>query len=174
MMNRVMATSESEMQAVQDVFHGLKLSDFDGENVSDAVGAFRSLTEQLTNNNALPGDVVEIASTMMQATTVGAFKTFVQQQYGYLDSGLQKFQLSGFLDVLEIKYRTMTGVSGKWKAVTTKLNQVSVFFYGKCKYCNKKVHKQVDCWKMKENKGGRAPIAGRGGRDGGPHSRGRG
>jgi hypothetical protein len=158
MMNHVMATSESAMRTVQDVLRGLKLSDFDGENVSDAVGAIRGLTEQLTNNNALPGDVVEIVSTIMQATTVSEFETFVQQQYGYHDSGLKKFQLSDFLDVLEIKYRTMTGVSGKWTAATTKSNQVSVFFSGKCRYCNKKGHKQEDCWKLKEDKGERALV----------------
>ena len=177
MMNHVVSTSESHMRTIQDHIRALKLTEFDGENVSDAVSSLRGLTEQLSNHSALPGDIIELIANVMRGTTVSKFETYVDQTYGYHRSGLVTYTLSSFFDAMEKQYQEMSGVTGRWTAATVKANQGSVFFSGNCRYCNIKGHKQNDCRKYKADQAaGRAPADGGrgGGRSGGRGRGGRG
>jgi uncharacterized membrane protein YgcG len=154
MLQFVTLTSQPSMRTLINILSEMALTGFPGKSVSDAASYIRALFEQLANNNVQIPDGMHLVAEVFKRTTVDEFKAFVLQVYTLHTMKVKVFDsVDAFIDELEVQYRYMLGIEGKWTA-TKKTD--SVFFAGKCYNCGKEGHRSSDCKApRKEQSGGR-------------------
>ena len=66
-MENILASTPESVRGITTVLQETKLSDFNGENVTEFVSFARDTIEQLRNNNALPTDVLSLVANALKA-----------------------------------------------------------------------------------------------------------
>jgi Zinc knuckle len=169
MTNFVALTADASMRTVLNMLINLKLTDYDGENVSECLSVVRALVEQLNNGRFLPADAHHLVANVLRRTTVEEFKTFVDQVLYNHKLNLQQRTLTEFMDQFEIYYRELVGMEGRWTAIASNTKD-TVFFAGNCFNCGKSGHRSRDCPAPRRPQG---QQSGRGaGRSGGTENQG--
>ena len=77
MMNHVISTTNSSLRNIINHMNNLRLTHFDGENVSEAVSYFRSARTILRNNNYEPLDIDDIIFTCFKDLSTQEFNSIV-------------------------------------------------------------------------------------------------
>lgn len=117
MMTFVTTTSDQAMRVVVDKLNRLRLSDFDGENVLVAVSFLRGAIQLLSNNGAVPHDILNTVFNMMRTCSTPAFVSFVTnlETMFELPDLVKDRSVEFLLDKLETKYTSLLG-SSQWLA----------------------------------------------------------
>lgn len=117
MMTFVTTTSDQAMRVVVDKVNRLRLSDFDGENVLVAVSFLRGAIQLLSNNSAVPHDILNTVFNMMRSCSTPAFVSFVTnlETMFKLPDLVKDGSVEFLLDKLESKYTSLLG-SSQWLA----------------------------------------------------------
>lgn len=117
MMTFVTTTSDQAMRVVVDKVNRLRLSDFDGENVLVAVSFLRGAIQLLSNNGAVPHDILNTVFNMMRSCSTPAFVSFVTNLETMFEMPdlVKDRSVEFLLDKLETKYTSLLG-SSQWLA----------------------------------------------------------
>jgi hypothetical protein len=179
MIHLILASSAQSLRGLTLQLEKLTIKDIDGENVADYVSFARGAIEQLRNNNALPIDVLTILVDALKVSSTESFNAFVTSMYNNHVQGVKTVTAEDVLRAAEEEYINLT--SGlKWNSGTSKKDQESIFFAGKCHACGLQGHIAANCRRQQAGRGfgGRGGQGGRGGRGGrnnyGSDGRGRG
>jgi Zinc knuckle len=176
MMENILASTPESMRGLTTIIQDTKLSDFDGENVTEFASFARGAIEQLRNNNALPTDVLSLVAQALKACETQDFVSYINVMYNNHVQSVKRCTIDDMLLLAETEYVSLVSAK-KWKA---KIVDHSAFFTGTCYTCGEKGHMNRDC-PLKKDKSqgsrggrGRGDGRGRGGRGGGRGRGGRG
>lgn len=131
----VLSSTPVSMRAVTRRLESLKLGDFDGENVKNAVSLIRGAIGLLQNNNALPPDIVDIIFRIMKTSSTADFNTPVSLMRSNHDLNLMRMTVDQLVHELQKKYNELA-LDGQWE-VGVNDGQHSVFF---CFSCGREGH----------------------------------
>ena len=166
----ILSSTPLSMRAVIRKLEDVKLPDFSGENVKDAISLIRGAVGLLRNNNSLPSDIVDIAFKIMKSSSTSEFNTHVTTMKTNHDTGVMKMSLDDLMLNLQNKFNELS-INGDWNIGTGDSNQGSVFT---CHTCGQEGHFWRQCPNPDRNRladlmgrfGGRGHGRGRGGRRG--------
>lgn len=117
---RLLYTSENLAQKVINGFISLRLTHFDGENVSEAIFTIRNVLKFLRfkeANSFAPPTTITIIYDVFRGTTVGAFRNHVQQAQDIILKGTQDPEV--IFDHLQIKYEELL-LADRWVSMKKK------------------------------------------------------
>lgn len=165
MMDILQSSSEEAAKYLIKTVKGIKITDYDGENVETIVGLIRGAVYRLqnlrsgTNPDSIPTDFVEDIVNLFQTSSVERFnRTFalidIITRLTKLGGTAWKPTIENILSLAYEKYRRLYSI-GEWTGVTTKINQSS--FYPStniiCFNCGGP-HSLPQCQKPREEKKG--------------------
>ena len=139
--------------------NSMKLSDFDGENVTKCVTHLRGAFDLLTQNTALPHDIDRTLFEILQSSSTKTFNDEViaigfSRKHGGIYKPSTK-TLDDILDAIEQTYIDLIA-SGKWLATSNKAEKESTFASvidhskSTCWNCGETGHAISDCSKAKD------------------------
>jgi hypothetical protein len=174
MMENILTSTPESMRGLTTIIQDTKLSDFDGENVTEFVSFARGAIEQLRNNNALPTDVLSLVAQALKACETQDFVSYINVMYNNHVQSVKRCTVNDMLLLAETEYISLVSAK-KWKAKS--VDDHSAFFTGICYGCGEKGHMNRNCPLNKDKshggRGGRGRGDGRG-RGGGRGRSGRG
>ena len=136
--------------------NSMKLSDFDGENVTKCVTHLRGAFDLLTQNGALPHDIDRTLFEILQSSSTKSFNDeVVQISFSRKHGGIYNTKtLDEILDTTEQTYIDLVA-SGKWLATNNKAEKESTFgaidhSKSTCWNCGETGHAISDCSKPKD------------------------
>ena len=139
MMNLVTSTSEQALRGITLRIQSLRITDFDGENVSSAVSFFRAAHTILKNNQVEPKDIATIVFNCFKCSSTSDFNTLVTSMaanhmlkvamspegVGVISSS-SSAAIDAYLQTIEGKYIEFLS-NNEWEAKSTSKNQDSSF-----------------------------------------------
>ena len=141
----VLSSTPVSMRAVVSRLEKLKLTDFEGENVKNAVSLVRGAVGLLENNRAVPSDMVNIAFRIMRTSSTIEFNTHVNTMRTNHELNVKKVTLDELLLNLQNKYTELT-FNNEWEVGTSTIDQQSVFVSSyECHSCGSTDHFWRDC-----------------------------
>ena len=81
MIDNILASTPESMRGLTTILQETKLSDYNGENVTEYVSFARGAIEQLRNNHALPTDVLWLISKALRACETPEFVSYLTTMY---------------------------------------------------------------------------------------------
>lgn len=117
---RLLYTSENLAQKVINGFISLRLTHFEGENVSEAIFTIRNVLKFLRYkeaNSFAPPTTITIIYDVFRGTTVGAFRNHVQQAQDIILKHVSDPEL--IFDHLQIKYEELL-LADRWVSMKKK------------------------------------------------------
>ena len=113
----------------------MKLSDFNGENVTEFISFARGTIEQLRNNNALPTDVLSLVAQALKACEMQDFVSYINVMYNNHVQSIKCCTVDDMLLLAKTEYVSLVSAK-KWQAKI--VDDQSVFFAGTCYNCGEK------------------------------------
>ena len=135
------------MRAVTRRLESMKLSDFDGENVKNAVSLIKGAMGLLANNDALSADMVDITFRIMKTSSTDEFNTHVNLMRSNHDLGVMRMDMSHLMFNLQKKYNELS-LNGEWE-LGASTGQESVF---SCFSCGAEDHMWRQCPNLDETR----------------------
>lgn len=136
MLNQVFLSSTPvSMRAVTRKLESLKIGDFKGENVKNAISLIRGAIGLLQNNNALPPNIVDIIFCIMKTSSTADFNTHVNLMQSNHDLNIMYVIVDQLVHELQKKYNKLA-LDGQWE-VGVNDGRHSVF---SCFSCGKDGH----------------------------------
>jgi hypothetical protein len=115
MATHVLAVTEGSIRALEKALEQMALTDFDGENVKQFVSVARGLLMQLSNNRAVPKDVVTLLTNGLRKCSTEEFVGFVGSLMTLHSQELQTLTYSTLLSKVEAEYNRLLGKVDGWK-----------------------------------------------------------
>ncbi len=151
MMSQIVSTSNEALRAQVSHLGTLKLSDFDGENVTSACTYINNMDKMLEDNNSKPKDFNDLVFAMFKHCSCEDFVKKIESIEGNMEEGLVNYTVPQYLKKIEGWYTRKIGAS-KWVAKSTKKGQNSTFTAGgrdmskiQCLNCGEFGHMMKDC-----------------------------
>ena len=139
---------DTTVRAVVKCLDNMKITDYDGENVSTVVTYLRTVSEYLTQNNAVPNDFDTMVFDVMKTATTVEFQDEIKMLAFARKREGNKRSADSILDELQTLYHNLVA-SKKWTPLDNKANEGSAFAidYTKstCWNCGKKGHAVSQC-----------------------------
>lgn len=129
LLSLILSTTEKSLRSLTDKLARLKITDFDGENVTKAVSFIRGVVLILRDNKSLPTDLTSLILRIFKASTCEVFKLHVTNIDSLVELGVKTYDLDSLLTNLDQKYIELLGRS-EWTAKSDKANQESSFLAG--------------------------------------------
>ena len=118
----------------------MKLSDFRGENVTDAVSMIKGAVSLLENNGSALSDITDIAFKIMRSSATSEFSTHVTTMKTNHETGVLRVTLPDFLLNVQEKYNELS-LEGEWETGTSNEEQGSIFgSLNTCYNCGQEGH----------------------------------
>ena len=144
---------DTTVRAVVKCLDNMKITDYDGENVSQVITYLRTVTEYLTQNKALPNDYDNMVLDVMKTATTGDFIEEVKMLAFQRKREKTKTTIDSVLDELQILYHNLVA-SKKWTPLDNSSKEGATFAvdYTKstCWNCGEKGHAVSQCSKPKD------------------------
>lgn len=142
----VLSSTPVSMRAVTRRLESMKLSDFEGENVKNAVSLIKGAMGLLDNNDALPSDIIDITFRIMKTSSTDEFNTHVNLMRSNHDLGVMWMTMSDLMLNLQKKYNELS-LNGEWDLGSSS-GQQSVF---SCYSCAAEDHMWRQCPNLNED-----------------------
>jgi hypothetical protein len=172
----ILVTDESAIDALKILFGKQKVSDFNGEDVSEYVAVVRGIINLLRNCpgkvSQVPTDAVSQIARGLKTTSTEEFNDMISTILTNHRTGVKTLTIEGLLTLAKDTYITLR-TNGQWVKGTEKNKQDSLFFAGKCYDCGGP-HKARDCPRRAQNNNGTSSGSYNGGRGGRGRGQGRG
>lgn len=168
MTKHILSVTAYSVRSLEAILTQMAVTDFDGENVKEFVSISRAVLIQLSNNTAVPRDVIDLLTKGLQKCSTDTFVQFIGTLKANHSLKVMTLTHGGLLSLAEEEYTRLVG-SNSWVAKATSSAEDSAFFSG-CYTCGSNDHWSREC---PQNAGGRGGRGGRG-RGGGRGGQGRG
>jgi hypothetical protein len=129
LLSLILSTTEKSLRSLTNKLAKLKITDFDGENVTKAVSFIRGVVLILRDNKSLPTDLTSLILRIFKASTCEVFKLHVTNIDSLVELGVKTYDLDTLLTNLDQKYIELLGRS-EWTAKSEKAHQESSFLAG--------------------------------------------
>ena len=152
MIDNILASTPESMHGLTMILQETKLSDYNGENVTEYISFARGAIEQLRNNHALPTDVLWLISKALRTCETPEFVSYLTTMYNTHVQHVKTCTVDDMMLAAETEYVSM--VSAKlWRAKATEDHSA---FAGQvtCYNCGKPGHIAKDCPEKANSPGG--------------------
>ena len=122
----ILSTTEKSLRSLTDKLSRLKLTDFDGENVTKAVSFICGVVLILQDNRALPDDLTSLTLRIFKASSCEAFKLHVTNIDSLVELQIASYDFDTLLTNLDTKYIELVG-RNEWTPLSTTKGQNSSF-----------------------------------------------
>ena len=118
MIDNILASTLESMCGLTTILQETKLSDYNGENITEYVSFTCGAIKQLRNNHALPTDVLWLISKALRACETPEFVSYLTTMYNNHVQHVKPCTVDDMLLAAETEYMSM--VSAKmWRAKAT-------------------------------------------------------
>jgi hypothetical protein len=151
MMENILVSTPESMHGLMTILQDMKLSDFNGENVTEFISFARGAIEQLWNNNALLTDMLSLVAQALKACETQDFVSYINIMYNNHVQSIKRCTVDEMLLLAKTEYVSLVSAK-KWQAKI--VNNQSVFFVVTCYNCGEKGHMNCDCPNKKDKSQG--------------------
>ena len=153
MLELISPNLDTTVRAVVKCLDNMKITDYDGENVSQVITYLRTVTEYLSQNKAVPNDYDNMVLDVMKTATTTDFTEEVKMLAFQRKRERTKTSIDSVLDELQNLYHNLVA-SKKWTPLDNSSKEGSTFAvdYTKstCWNCGEKGHAVSQCSKTKD------------------------
>jgi hypothetical protein len=129
LLNLVLSTSQKSLRTLTDKLGRLQITDFPGENVTQAVSFLRSAILILRDNSSTPADLLNLVLRIFKKSTCDPFRTYVSSIDTLVELNLKEYEMDDILTMLDGKYIDLLG-RGEWTSTSPTEGQASGFTAG--------------------------------------------
>jgi hypothetical protein len=126
LLSLVLSTSEKSLRTLMDKLGKLRITDFPGENVTQAVSFLRGAILILRDNSSTPADLLTLVLRIFKASTCEPFCTYVSSIDTLVELDMKQYNLDSLLTMLDGKYIDLLG-RGEWTSTSPSEGQSSAF-----------------------------------------------
>jgi hypothetical protein len=126
LLNLVLSTSQKSLRTLTDKLGCLRINDFPGENVTQAVSFLRGAILILRDNSSTPADLLTLVLRIFKPCSCEPFRTYVSSIDTLVELNMKQYALDDLLTMLDCKYIDLLG-RGEWTSTSPTEGQSSGF-----------------------------------------------
>ena len=109
LLNLILSTSQKSLQLLTDKLGKLRITDFPGENVTQAVSFLRGTVLILRDNKAIPSDLQSLVLCVFKVSTCDTFRLHIMSIESLTELGVKQYSLDTLLTDIDSKYIDLLG-----------------------------------------------------------------